>query len=55
MHKMLCHTLVPMIPLFRTLQKPTYVYMSWYCGPPPPSGTVQSMYSRGILIEQHLQ
>ena len=30
-------------------------YMTWYWGPPPPSGTVQSIYSCGILIEQHLQ
>lgn len=26
-----------------------------YLGPPPPSGTVQSMYSDGILIEHALQ
>ena len=29
--------------------------MTVYPGPPPPSGTVQSMYSSGILMEQHLQ
>jgi hypothetical protein len=30
-------------------------YIMVYPGPPPPSGTVQRMYSCGILIEQHLQ
>lgn len=30
-------------------------YMTVYPGPPPPSGTIQSMYSSGILMEQHLQ
>ena len=29
--------------------------MTMYDGPPPPSGTVHSTYSEGILIEQHLQ
>lgn len=31
-------------------------YIDSYAGPPPPaSGTVQRMYSCGILMEQHLQ
>jgi len=33
----------------------TFNYIPAYCGPPPPSGTVQLMNSRCVLIEQHLQ
>lgn len=34
---------------------PTFAHIAAYCGPPPPSGTVQLMNSCGVLIEQHLQ
>lgn len=30
-------------------------HIAAYCGPPPPSGTVQLMNSFGVFIEQHLQ